>query len=75
LSRLPGSQGKILRVLLEAYPQCLENAGLARRAGYKPGGGAYNNPLGRLHSLGLIEYTERAQVVGSAVLFLEGTER
>jgi uncharacterized protein len=55
-SRLPGPETKLLTVLLESYPQPLSNDDLAERAGYAPKGGAYNNPRGRLRSLGLIEY-------------------
>ncbi len=70
LDQLPGPEGKILRVLLEIYPRALANEELANRAGYSPNGGAYNNPRGRLRSLGLIDYRE-GQVVALPVLFLE----
>jgi hypothetical protein len=72
LERLPGPEGKILQVLIEAYPDSVENDDLARRAGYEPGGGAFNNPKGRLRTLGLIDYPERGRVVALPVLFLEG---
>lgn len=55
-ARLPGPETKLLNVLLEAYPAKLSNADLAAAAGYSAGGGAFNNPRGRLRSLGLIEY-------------------
>ncbi|HXG59180.1 MAG TPA: DUF87 domain-containing protein [Thermoanaerobaculia bacterium] len=71
LERLPGPEQKILRVLFEVYPDSIENDELARRAGYEPGGGAFNNPRGRLRSLGLIEYPERGRVVARSILFLE----
>lgn len=73
LDRLPGPEQKILGVLLEAYPESLENGELARRAGYEPGGGAFNNPRGRLRSLGLVEYPERGLVRARSILFLEET--
>lgn len=72
LDRLPGPEQKILRVLLDEYPQSVENGELARRAGYAPDGGAFNNPRGRLRSLGLIDYPERGRVVAKQLLFLEG---
>lgn len=45
------------------------NEELAARAGYALGG-AYNNPRGRLRSLGLIEY-QSGLVVPKPLLFLE----
>ena len=55
LERLPGPERKILQVLLDIYPKGVSNDDLARSSGYEPGGGAYNNPRGRLRTLGLIE--------------------
>jgi len=52
---LPGPERKILSVLLGSFPEALDKADLAHEAGYKEGG-AFNNPLGRLRTLGLIEY-------------------
>jgi hypothetical protein len=51
--------------------RAVENDALARAAGYEPGGGAFNNPRGRLRSLGLVEYPERGKVVARPLLFLE----
>jgi len=70
LGQLPGPEGKLLRVLLDAYPGALSNEDLAQRAGYAPNGGAYNNPRGRLRSLGLIDY-QGGLVVARPVLFLQ----
>ncbi|HEC66236.1 MAG TPA: DUF87 domain-containing protein [bacterium] len=70
LSILRGPERKILEVLLEIYPNDISNEDLAVRAGYSAGGGGYNNPRGRLRSLGLIEY-RGSQVVAKSVLFLE----
>lgn len=69
LERLPGPEQKILRALLE-NPQGMSNEELAAAAGYEVGGGAYNNPRGRLRSLGLIEYRSGI-VVPKPLLFLE----
>lgn len=68
--RLPGPETKLLTVLLEAYPGELSNDELAARAGYAPKGGAYNNPRGRLRSLGLIEY-RNGMVRARDILFPE----
>ena len=71
LAQLPGPEGKLLRVLLQAYPNALTNEELAERAGYAANGGAFNNPRGRLRSLGLIDY-RGGRVAALPVLFLEG---
>lgn len=70
LQRLPGPEQRILQVLIEAYPDALSNEACAKAAGYAPDGGAYNNPRGRLRSLGLIEYPERGVVQAKPLLFL-----
>lgn len=72
LERLPGPEQRILGVLLGCYPNSLEKHELAERAGYAQGG-AFNNPLGRLRSLGLIDYPEKGRAVALPVLFLEPT--
>jgi len=71
LQRLPTPEQKLLTVLLREYPKTIENDDLARAAGYEPGGGAFNNPRGRLRSLGLIERTQGGQVRARDILFLK----
>lgn len=56
LSILPGPEKKLMEVLLSCYPEEISNEDLAERSGYQVGGGAFNNPRGRLRTLGLIEY-------------------
>jgi hypothetical protein len=36
------------------------------------GAGAFNNPRGRLRSLGLVEYPQPGHVAAKSLLFLEG---
>ncbi len=69
LSILPGPEQKILRVLIDAYPNEMTKAECAQASGYAQGG-AFNNPLGRLRSLGLIDYPQPGYVVALPVLFL-----
>lgn len=71
LAALDGPMAKILTVLLETYPDPISKETLAERAGYAEGGGAFQNPLGRLRSCGLIEYPQKGQVVALPLLFLE----
>jgi hypothetical protein len=72
MDKLPGPERKILSVLLEIYPDDISNEELAERSGYAQGGGAFNNPRGRLRSLGLIDYPSPGRAVACPVLFLEG---
>lgn len=71
LGKLPGPEQKILKVLIGCYPDAMVNEDLAAAAGYAIGG-AYNNPRGRLRSLGLIEYRREGGVAARLILFPEG---
>jgi uncharacterized protein len=71
IDRLDGPEQRILRPLLESYPEPLTKEDLAEASGYAQGGGAFNNPLGRLRTLGLIDYPSRGLVVAMPVLFPE----
>jgi len=70
MSVLPNPHQKILRVLLDKYPEALSKDECASLAGYAPGG-AFNNPLGRLRSMGLVDYPQPGYVVAESLLFLE----
>lgn len=70
LGILPGPHQKILSVLLEKYPNAISKADCASIAGYAQGG-AFNNPLGKLHSMGLVDYPQPGYVVAESLLFLE----
>ena len=71
LDRLPTPEQRVLRPLLEVYPKALSDEDLAARAGYTPGAGAFNNPKGRLRSLGLIDYPSPRHAAALPLLFLE----
>jgi uncharacterized protein len=70
LERLPGPEQRLLKPLLDAYPKPMLNDELAAAAGYTAGAGAYNNPRGRLRTLGLVEYPAPGQVRARDLLFL-----
>lgn len=72
LERLPGPERKLLVPLLQVYPDSMTIEALAAASNYEPGGGAFNNPKGRLRTLGLIDYPERGRVAAKSVLFVEG---
>lgn len=67
--KLNGPQQRVLRPLLEAYPDSMVNDDLAAAARYSPIGGAYGNPRSSLKSRGLIDYPERGVVRASDWLF------
>jgi hypothetical protein len=71
LSVLPNPEQRILKPLLDAYPKALHDEELAPLAKYKPGVGGFNNPKGRLRTLGLIEYPQPRHSVASSILFFE----
>lgn len=55
-SRLPGPESKLFTEIVRCYPGEISLEDLAEKTGYSVGGGAFNNPRGRLRTLGLIEY-------------------
>lgn len=64
----------LLTMLIQSYPTVLTDEELADATGYSPGGGAFNNPKGRLRSLGLITYPSAKASKAADLLFLaEGT--
>lgn len=73
--RLDGPESRVLATLIEAYPNAISKQEAGARSGYNVGpsvGGTFGNILGRLRSLGLIDYPAPGQVVALPVLFLEG---
>ena len=69
LDILPGPEKNILSFLLDLYPNETSKEALSEMVGKR--GGAFNNPLGRLRSLGLIEYPRPSYVVALPFLFME----
>jgi uncharacterized protein len=71
--RLDGPESRVLDVLIEAYPNELTKQECGARSNYTVGenvGGTFGNILGRLRSLGLIDYPSTGKVVALPVLFL-----
>lgn len=71
LDVLPGPEKRILSELVAVYPESLSDEELAKRSGYTHGGGGYNNPRGRLRTLGLADYPERGMVRAADLLFVD----
>ena len=70
LGKLDGPMRRILEPLLAHYPHGYDNETLATKAGYAPDSGGYNNPRGKLKSLGLVEYRDK-KVFARSILFPE----
>jgi uncharacterized protein len=72
--RLDGPEQRVLQVLIDSYPDAITKQECGGRSGYTVGdnvGGTFGNILGRLRSLGLIDYPSAGHVVALPVLFLE----
>lgn len=70
LGKLSGPQGKVLSPLIELYPDGMSRADLGRQSGYQASSGGFNNLLGSLRGLGLIDYPAPGQVRATSILFL-----
>lgn len=72
-----GQHGQLpLEALIEVYPDALSKQEVGERAGYNVGpkvGGTFGNILGKLRSLGLIDYPRQGEAVALPLLFLEGS--
>jgi uncharacterized protein len=55
LGQLSKAERMILSALADAYPDGLTKEDLGARTGYEPSGGGFNNALGRLRTLELVE--------------------
>lgn len=72
LSLLGGSHERVLRPLIEKYPKPLARDALATAAGYtNVNSKGFTNAIGRLRSLGFIDYPTTGQVAAQPVLFLQ----
>ena len=70
-AKLSSAQSRTLKVLIGRYPDTLSKDLLADLSDKRPTSGGYFNNLGRLRSLGLIDYPSPGQVVAQPVLFLD----
>lgn len=68
---LPGPETRILKPLIACYPEQMTREDLAAAALYSPDGSSFKNPLGALHSLGLVDYPVSGAARAASILFLE----
>ena len=73
-SYLSGPQERIVRALIEIYPDAMTRAELAEATEQSAGSGGYSNNLGALRSLGLVDYPQSGHVAATALLFPVGLE-
>jgi predicted transcriptional regulator len=67
--QLSTPQARILQELIARYPLPMDRDELADLVGASATSGAYKNNLGRLRSLGLVDYPASGQVVATRLLF------
>lgn len=73
LSLLGGVHGRVLEPLLSVYPDPMPRQDLAAKAGYTNlNSKGFVNAIGRLRSLGFIDYPSTGYVVANPVLFIGG---
>lgn len=70
MSILPTPEQRVLKPLLESYPNPISHEELAEKSGYVCGSGGFNNPRGRLRTLGLIDYLPGNKSIACSILFL-----
>jgi uncharacterized protein len=68
--RLAKAERLILETLTQAYPDALTKEEVAVKAGYEANGGGFNNALGRLRTLELVQ--GRGEIKASDNLFDAG---
>lgn len=69
LQIVPAPQARILEALISKYPDSIQKENLAQFLGVSETSGAYANNLGRLRTMGAIEYPQRGFVQAAAILF------
>ena len=62
-------QAKLLREVIAAYPDAIPKDELARRIDVSPTSGAFATNLGRLRTLGAIDYPQQGYVQAKDTLF------
>lgn len=70
LAKLKGPQRRVLEALLSAHPGALDRESLGEQTGYSAHSGNFNNILGSMRSLGLVDYPSPGYVRAEDVLFV-----
>jgi len=70
-AKIGPSKARILEALIDRYPESMSKETLAVASDFTANSGGFNNYLGQMRSMGLLDYPSPGQVVASRVLFLE----
>ena len=65
-------QAKLLRPLLEAYPESMTRAELAEKVGVEASTGSFANNISAMKTIGCIDYPRQGLVAASALMFPAG---
>ncbi len=71
MMRLSGPQQRVLKPILDAYPEKIDKDDVAIASNYSFGSGSFNNAVSSLKTLGLIEYPQSGCVKALSILFLD----
>lgn len=71
LAKVKPAQQRIMNILIDMFPAHVEKTKLADLIGMAPGAGGFNNYLGNLRTMQMIEYPEKGRVAASRYLFPE----
>lgn len=69
-AKIGNSKARMLKLLVDDYPNAYTKAELAEKLGEAAGGGAFNNKVSALKTLGLVEYPAVGMVKASELLFV-----
>jgi hypothetical protein len=70
-SRLPPAKWRIVEALIESHPRALRKIELAQAVGATVTSSSFQNNLGALRTLGVIDYPRLGEVIARPLLFLE----
>lgn len=72
---IPGPQAAILAFLVANHPRSFPREKVAGKVGASPASSGFQNNLGRLRSMGAIEYPITGRVAASALMFPQGVRK
>lgn len=70
--KITGAQARILKPLIDAYPDPLDREALAELAGYSAKSTSFKNPLSDLKGFGFVGYPNSQSAIALPILFIDG---
>lgn len=71
ISKLDRAEERMLRILLEQYPEPVPNADLREQSGYSPRSGTFDQVRAKLSKMSLVEYQPAGHTRATSLLFPE----